>query len=261
MKKYIVLALTVLMVLGLIGGVVVANGAGNFTVHNVTQDVWYSSIQTAINGADSGDEIYVYPADYGDEGTIYYSKSNLTLMGIEQEGQKPIIDQLWNFRASGTIIKNFEAERIRVYGSGVSDVIVEHNYANVISIGAGTNHSVAHNTLIGDNYYGITLAPGVTNTSVVHNYVTGKTGGIRLGDANNNADNNTVAHNSVLNGSVGVWVRGADNNILHNVICGNSTQDIRIQAGSINTHIHNNTFSTIWDLGENTRLRRNTECE
>ena len=230
------------------------------TVLNITQETSYYAIQPALNEANQGDVIHVLPGDYTNEGIIMNRTPDLFIEGITEDEETPKIDQLWNFGASGATIKGFVAERIRVYGSGISDVAVEHNTVNTISVTAGTNHSIAHNILQGDAYYGITLAPGVSQTSIVHNHVSGKTGGIRLGDANYNADDNTVAHNTVIDGSIGVWVRGVDNNVHHNLICGNRTADIRVQEGSIGTHIHNNTFGTIQDWGDNTRLRRNTDC-
>ncbi|HDH81590.1 MAG TPA: hypothetical protein ENF91_00705, partial [Thermoplasmatales archaeon] len=70
----------------------------------------YTSIQSAINDASNGYTIYVYPGNYNE--SIVMNKS-ISLVGIEQNGEKPVIDGggrsfAINITADGCVLKQFK---------------------------------------------------------------------------------------------------------------------------------------------------------
>jgi len=192
----------------------------------------YTSIQSAINDASNGYAIYVYPGNYNE--SIVINKS-ISLVGIEQNGEKPVIDGggrsfAINITADGCIVKQFK--------------IINYGDPSNLYIGDGLNAFSDYNTIDNNGIECSSTAIFMSNASlntVTNNTIT-NTGGIGICMVYESS-NNLIKQNNVSDTSdFGIYVdRSCDNIITENMII-RSFDGIDLDEGANNTIISYNTI-------------------
>ncbi len=187
----------------------------------------YTSIQAAINDAEDGYIIYVYPGQYNE--SIVINKS-ISLIGIEQNGEKPVIDGSVNekekvvtIEANNVTFKNF----IVMYGRGLviknsNDCKIENN--EIIKAKPLINSTIyaaleihkSYNCEIGGNLVSKTQGQGVSiwksSITMTHNYISYSKGdkGLRIIDSSNCI----ISYNNMTKNQDGINVYGLRNSVI-----------------------------------------------
>jgi len=170
----------------------------------------YTSIQSAVNDANSGDTVYVYNGTYYEH--VIVSKS-INLIGEDKDST--IIDG----GGSGNVVY--------VYSNWINISGFKVRYSGASGENAGI-HVVSNYNTINDNI-------------MCHN----NEDGIKLWDSNHNTiyDNNITSNNCD-----GIFIRGSDNNIFANLICSSGDDGID-NFNSYMNMIHDNEISLNNDGG------------
>ncbi|MCD6448369.1 MAG: right-handed parallel beta-helix repeat-containing protein [Thermoplasmata archaeon] len=229
------------------------NGEGN-----------YSSIQDAINAAENGYTIYVYPGYYNE--SIVINKS-ISLIGIIEDGEKPVIigsgtETIW-IAVNDTSVKNFVIRNLidsditnrgilaaRIYKP--HNIHIENNtiFASPSIVMSANYSTIANNTIDGMGDDGI-LSSGFKNKVIFNNvcncseefsiaiYVGGRY--------------NIVYENTIHNNSIGISCYGRHNNISYNLIYKNriGIEIWEVFSPSSYNEIHDN---FIYKCGEGIKL-------
>lgn len=252
MKKIITLAIAFLLFIPFAS----INGSNISSVNNINGDILYvggngpnnyTSIQAAINDAENGYTIYVYPKQYNE--SIVINKS-ISLIGIVENRNKPIIDGRENesavlILADGCMLKKFKV----MYGKGIAlrncrncvieDNTISYSEGNSLSVYKSFNNLIKNNSILKNDNEGIHIShssynvitnnlvaynkwTGIvvfwnsTNDIISYNNVTGNLHGMEIGDA---ASNRTVSFNHVYkNKQYGICVTGRNVSVLNNTI-------------------------------------------
>ena len=186
----------------------------------------YSSIQAAIDEANNGDTIYIYPGLYQEN--LHIDKS-IHLVG--QQRDTTIIDgnyagdvvvvaaegvtiQELTIQHSGTSGRDAGIE-LRENNAGILDTIIKENTIGMFAFYCD-HHTIADNLVIANKDYGIHLY-GSYDTIISKNTITDNRWGILLIYANGNQISDNLIHANVL---TGIWLlRGSgDNTICNNII-------------------------------------------
>ena len=218
----------------------------------------YTSIQDAINAADNGYTIYVYPRQYNE--SIVINKS-ISLIGIIENGEKPVINGIENktvilIEANQVVLKHFHI----LYGRGIAlkntkyceieNNVISYSDGNGISLYNSNNNLILNNIVSNNKNEGIHISKSSYNiinkntvkkniwTGIVvfsdsnrdiisHNNVTDNFHGMKIGDA---AYNCTVFSNNVYeNKQYGITVDTCKNiSILNNTIYGHAYGGLQI---------------------------------
>ena len=174
-------------------------------VLNINTMVYYNSLQTAIEAANTGDLIVVC-ADTTLYERIFINKS-LTISGYMKE--RTVID-----------------------AAGKGDTITIN----------ANNVTIKDFTIRGDLYTGIFMKTGIRDCRIEKNLITNNHDGIWLYESN---INNTIIGNLIKNNAnYGVWLRSLDtyNIITDNNISSNTNGGLQIHYSSNNNTIAENTF-------------------
>ncbi len=194
------------------------NGKGNYT-----------SIQDAINDAEDGYTIYVYPGYYNERVVI---NKSISLIGIVENGQKPVIDgngteTIW-IAVNNTSVKNFVIKNLmgsagphrgilaaRIYK--LQNIHIENNtiFAAPPIVMSANYSTIANNTIIGRGD-GI-LSSGFKNKIIFNNVSNCSKDkfSIAISVAGRY---NVVYKNTIHNNSIGISCYGKYNNISYNII-------------------------------------------
>jgi parallel beta-helix repeat protein len=169
----------------------------------------YSTLQAAIDAANNGDTILVYPGIYIENVNVNKAITIESLSGNPNNTIIQAADQtkhVFNVTSDNVTIKGFEItgelwkqgiHRLGIYLCGVE-------WCNI-----------NNNSLTG-NRRGILLAPSSSNNIVFNNSILFSDSGILCG-----GNNNTIKNNLALENGVGINVRGSHNNITSNVASNN----------------------------------------
>jgi len=185
----------------------------------------YTSIQSAINAAVSGDTIYVYSGTY--EENIVINKT-ITLIG--ENNVNTIINgsdygYVLNISANHVSISSFTIQNSRFYSCGI--------YIN-------SNYNSITNTILSNNVDGLYLSYSSDNV------ISGNTIIDNLGDGINFqiSSNNAIYGNKIENNyGIGInFYYSSNNTISDNTISNNAEEGVNFQISSNNT-ISNNTIS------------------
>ena len=219
----------------------------------------YTSIQSAINDASNGYTICVYPGNYNE--SIVINKS-ISLIGIEQNGEKPVIDgggRLYavNISADGCIVKQFKIinyENQTRYIGKVTVLIssdgnlIENNtidldtmYMNTVTLlfHYASYNKIVNNTLTGTLGEILYIYFG-SNNLIKGNSISSRTSewiGIDIFKSHNN----TITKNTITKVLHGISTWASNNTIIsYNKVCHNTQYGMGIDASYNNTIIGNN---------------------
>ncbi|MCD6481479.1 MAG: right-handed parallel beta-helix repeat-containing protein [Thermoplasmata archaeon] len=216
------------------------NGEGNYT-----------TIQEAIDAASNGYTIYVYPGNYNE--SIVINKS-ISLIGIEKEGERPIIDgggnrTAVNITADGCKIKNFKiinfgdfsdwppsewgmSIEINSRNNLVENNIIQCNWDGIRM--SSPNNMIVNNTISKAWWTGIVCWEG--NNTIIYNNISHNPYAIGVDPG---GSNNTVAWNIITHNYHGIDFIESNNNISHNIISYNRQGGIMFSHGSHNKILYN----------------------
>ncbi len=185
-----------------------ASGAQQTENRNVIEVKDGQLIQDAVNKAQPGDIIRVYPGTYKE--TVYIDKNNIFLQGIVREGQRPVLEgektrnDAILYSGNNIVIENFKITNYK--GNGIMGQ-------------AGNNFVIRNNLVINTGVYGIFPEFG-TNGLISHNILSGiEDAAIYVGMC----DNIDVLYNEVHSSVAGIEIE----NTRHALVEGN--------------YVHNNT--------------------
>ena len=156
-------------------------------VHNVTQDIYYTSIQPSVSAANNGDSITVSSGTYNEQ--VLVNKSvNLTGIGLTQ----PIVDYtgvvsgkptLFDVSVDGVTIDNFNfnvdlsklKSAVIASGAGIDNIVIKNNLIG--AYGTPSAGTYGDRNAVSINYGGSTnyrvATGGVNSVTFTNNTVTG----------------------------------------------------------------------------------------
>jgi len=102
------------------------------------------SIQAAVNQAQAGDTIEVYPGTYHE--TVYIDKNDIHLKGIVKEGEWAVLDGEHKLN-DGVLLAG--------HGGTIERLFIKHYKGNGIMTQGGNNFSIIYNRVIDTGVYGI----------------------------------------------------------------------------------------------------------
>jgi nitrous oxidase accessory protein len=205
----------------------------------------YESIQEAINSANEGDEILVYPGTYYEN--IIVDK-RLDLIGLKN----PVIDAGGDYAkgpgvtilAEGILMEGFTIRNstntagdplsgagvlVRSNNSIIKGNILENNYRSGIKVLSGYNNTISNNS-IHSNFEGILVADSHRN-KIASNLLNSNNGaGISI---MRSSDQNLITDNIIKNNSKGVLLTDAGfNEINNNAIFENKVRNVEMAPRS-----------------------------
>lgn len=171
------------------------------------------SIQTAVNKAQPGDLIRVYPGTYVE--TVYIDKDSISLQGVIEEDRWPELDgekrlnDAFLYSGNNILIENFKISRFKgngIMGQAGNNFILRNNW--IIDAGVygifpqyGTNGLIERNILTGIEDAAIYVGM-CDNVDVRFNEVYGNVAGIEI----ENSRHALVEYNYAYNNSGGILV-------------------------------------------------------
>lgn len=189
----------------------------------------YTSIQEAINGASTGDTIFVYNGTYFEN--IIVNKS-ITLIG--ENKNKTIIDG-----GGKDSVVYILADEVKISG-----FTIKNSGNDVLDAGIKlfSNHSIISDNNIIDNFFGIILINSSNNTIRSNRITKSKWDGIHLFESSN--DNIIGDNNICSNNKHGILLWYCNNNaIYNNTIYSNNGFGVGL-TGCFNIKIHRNNVSS-----------------
>ncbi len=166
-----------------------------------------TSIQAAVEEANSGDLIRVYPGTYSEN--VYIDKDNISLQGVVIDGKWPTLDgkkeinDAFLYSGNGILIENFKIINYKgngIMGQAGNNFVIRNNW--IIDTGVygifpqyGKNGLVAHNVLskIADAAIYVGMCD---NVDVLHNEVFDNVAGIEIENSRHCLVENNYAHNN-----------------------------------------------------------------
>jgi parallel beta-helix repeat protein len=152
------------------------------------------SIQSAVQAAPPGTTIQVMPGTYKE--TVYIDKDGIRLIGVIEEGRRPVLDGEGNlndailFSGNNIVVENFTITRYK--GNGIMSQ-------------AGNNWEIRNNLIVDTGVYGIFPQLG-QNGVIEHNVVSGiEDAAIYVGMS----DNVHVAYNDVFDSVAGIEIENS----------------------------------------------------
>ncbi|MFT5544923.1 parallel beta-helix domain-containing protein [Rheinheimera aquimaris] len=192
------------------GGAAAANGKKSVIDHGVPGKVHQVKpgqlIMDAVQAAEPGDIIQVFPGDYIE--TVYIDKDNIRLSGVIIEGKRPRLvgEERLNdailYSGNNILIENFLITKYK--GNGIMGQ-------------AGNNFEIRNNIIVDTGVYGIFPQLG-ENGLVEHNIISGiEDAAIYVGMS----DHVHVANNEVFDSVAGIEIENSrhavvENNFVHN---------------------------------------------
>ena len=215
----------------------------------------YTRIQDAINDSEDGYTIYVYYGIYNESIVI---NKGISLMGIKENGTKPVIDGRGkkfavNITSDGCIVKsfeimNYEGKNEWYYGIRINSInnFIENNTILCDCIGVSfyysSNNTISRNTISEskERNAAIELRHSDNNTITENEIKFNEEDGIFLRDS----CGNIISMNKVSRNGCGILIFSySDNNIIsYNEVYRNTFYGISIQGGSYNKVIGNNVY-------------------
>ena len=205
----------------------------------------YTTIQNAINYAEDGFTIYVYPRNYNE--SIVINRS-ISLIGIEQNGEKPVIHGNENnitvlIEADNCTIRNFIIMEgfVGLETRNASFITIENNVIEGAGVGMeiySSNTLIRNNTVTKSKGIGIYMDPIAFTISLTGNFISqnGWSG------AELHGDNHIISYNNVTGNLHGIELYFASDCIISfNHVYFNQQYGICVDT-STNVSILNNTI-------------------
>ena len=265
MEKIITLAIAFLMFIPFasING---SNVASNMSTNNIpflyvggSGPDNYTSIQSAINDADNGYTIYVYPGNYNE--SIVINKS-ISLIGIMEKGEKPVIYgsennatvlvEADNCTISVFIILNGEVG-VQLRNSSyitVENIAVEHAGVGIKLLNSD-NNLIKNNEVTKSRGIGIWIDGFSSDSVIIQNSVVNNAG-VGIGAegtsiTHGNSSNNIISYNVVAKNCDGIDIWDLiDSTISFNQVYSNQqygiTADSCLNLSILNNTIHDHTY-------------------
>ncbi|MCK5291807.1 MAG: right-handed parallel beta-helix repeat-containing protein [Thermoplasmata archaeon] len=206
----------------------------------------YTTIQSAIDNAVTGDTIYVFNGVYGERIEV-----NKTLSLVGEDRNETIIDGMGlghvvNVTADSVnitgfkVIHNDEQSKAGIHLQGVHGCFIVNNNVSSndgysIYLVSSDNNTVANNVLW-ENMFGIHLVDSHGNDIIRNMVSSGTRDGITLLDS----DNNTVANNRVSRNHDGIALYfSTDNTLVNNTAMSNRNDGIYLRYSNSNEVINN----------------------
>jgi len=208
-----------------------------FPVHNLTQDIWYYTIQAGINASENGDEIIVSPGTYVENidfdgkaitlGSLFYTTQDTsyisqTIIDGNQNGSVVIFISgedstsiLTGFTITNGYVNNGNWPNI--YGGGLTF----HNYSSptISYLKISNNYS-----LYGGGFFCSNSNPTLTNVDVFNNIADGSGGGAVLLYSNSLIENCNFNNNQAFQYNGGaIYCYGGSPTIRESKLMGNSS--------------------------------------
>ena len=165
------------------------------------------SIQSAVEAANPGDLIRVYPGTYTEN--VYIDKDNISLQGVVIKGKWPTLDgkkeinDAFLYSGNGILIENFKIINYKgngIMGQAGNNFVIRNNW--IIDTGVygifpqyGKNGLIEHNVLsvIADAAIYVGMCD---NVDVLHNEVFDNVAGIEIENSRHCLVENNYAHNN-----------------------------------------------------------------
>lgn len=165
------------------------------------------SIQAAVEAANPGDLIRVYPGTYSEN--VYIDKDDISLQGVVIKGKWPTLDgkkeinDAFLYSGNGILIENFKIINYKgngIMGQAGNNFVIRNNW--IIDTGVygifpqyGKNGLIEHNvlSLIADAAIYVGMCD---NVDVVHNEVFDNVAGIEIENSRHCLVENNYAHNN-----------------------------------------------------------------
>ena len=205
----------------------------------------YTTIQNAINYAEDGFTIYVYPRNYNE--SIVINRS-ISLIGIEQNGEKPVIHGNENnitvlIEADNCTIRNFIIMEgfVGLETRNASFITIENNVIEGAGVGMevySSNTLIRNNTVTKSKGIGIYVDPIAFTISLTGNFISQNGwSGTEL-----HGDNHIISYNNVTGNLHGIELYFASDCIISfNHVYFNQQYGICVDT-STNVSILNNTI-------------------
>lgn len=215
----------------------------------------YKSIQKAINNANPGDTVLVYPGTYKENIVVDRELRIISRSGNPEDTivlaatQKEHVFKVASNNVTIRGLKIRDASGIPgnykygIYIDGKKNCIIDNNYISNNREGIllidSSNNTLINNNLPRNNDSGIILMSSDNNT-IMSNNLSGNIAGISIiySSTNNTVDRNTVSENTI-----GIDIQGNNNTIRSNSILDNEGYGIDIESSADN-EISNNTVNS-----------------
>lgn len=235
----------------------------------------YKSIQKAINNANPGDTIFVYPGTYKENLVVDRELKIISKSGNPEDTivlaatQK---EHVFRVASDNVTIRGFKIKdasgtpgnyKYGIYLEETKNCIIDNNYISNNREGIllidSSNNTLINNKLPKNNDAGIILRSSDHNT-IMSNNLSGNIAGIVIiySSCDNRVDGNTVFENTI-----GIEVQGNNNTIRNNTILNNDKYGIGIESSdenAISSNIVNSNKRNGIEIGfsKNNTLKNNT---
>jgi parallel beta-helix repeat protein/predicted outer membrane repeat protein len=211
---------------------------GTGPVHNLTKDTYYNTIQSALDAADSGDTIEVFPGTYYEN--INFMGKNIVLRSTDPKNPTVVTSTIIDGGKNGSVVtfRNSETNQARLEGFTIQNGRGIYEDEHTVRDGGGifvdhSSPSIIGNIIVGNTAEGygggIAVLYGSSPT-IIENTISGNTaerygGGISVWGSSPTITGNTISRNKSDNAGGGIFAGGGSSPIINNnSISGNTAE-------------------------------------
>jgi len=194
----------------------------------------FTTIQEAIDNAESGDIIQVYSGHYNEK--LVVNRNSLIIEGKDYElgrggdNGKPVIDG----NGEGTVV-SILGEKVTITGFIISNSGSSPEYAGIEIY---DNYQTISGNIIASNANGITIHSSSKKNTILDNDIAGNINGMLL----NGSRNNEISWNDIRGSSIGIKIYSSTYNIFANNTIEDNNYGVYSSLSTYNDFI-NNTLS------------------
>ncbi|MDO9538290.1 MAG: Ig-like domain-containing protein, partial [Thermoplasmata archaeon] len=236
-------------------------------VHNIDKDIWYPTIQEAVDNADPGNHLWARNGTHYEHVviekaiTLTGEDKNTTIIDGGKIGRVVSIYSSSNstnssnmVTISGFTIKNSgdNGDDAGIYLDNADNCIIENNilkgnYWGIFLRWEADGNTITHNS-ISNNRHGVRIYDYSSGNTIEYNTITSNDDyGVYL---NWNADDNTISHNTISNNRYGIFLDSSSGNtITNNNITSNNGNGIYLNWNANGNNITYNNISSNSDWG------------